>query len=210
MKRGIDILDISDTIGGVVGVAAFASLGFFGLMGYRSSVETDLTASSAALSTVTQESDTYTRSLPPACSDLIFQLMPHAKDWRETADRVAKSGLCGAGSDGIVTKIYTYHEQIESLETHVRDKTNELNNWGGQIIIGGIEAGFVATIIGKGVGFAAFCVADSVVEKAERKERDRVERLKRMRARQKWHNPNEANDPFEPKVSDTGKAPDES
>lgn len=208
MTREFDTLGMSEKVTGVVGVIAFASIGYFGINAYRADLAADIERSSAALSTLAQESDSYTKSLPPACTDLIFQLMPHTKSWRETADRVAESGLCGAGSDGIVTKLYTYDEQLKGLRTHITDKSNELNGWAGQIIYGSFVAGFIGTVIGKAAGFTAFCIAESMIERTERKERDRRYNLLLKRAAQTWHNPDEANDPGEPKVNDSGPSAD--
>lgn len=94
----------------------------------------------------------------------------NVEDWHEAAQSVAKAGVCGNGSDGIVSQAYDNRKNEVQLRAVIDDNEKALGDWGIQIGLGGLVAGFASVGAGKATAFSIFCVADSINERRKKAE----------------------------------------
>ena len=139
-------------VGFGVGVASLVLGTIAGVNGTRASIEqtiddvrSDITAS------LNQESQ-FLGEQPQECETLIRQIELQEANWRKAADAVGRSGLCGAGSDGVVSKAYTFHDAQLHLNEDLNANEVKLADWGNQVLnnmftlgLGGGVAGGVGT-----------------------------------------------------------------
>ena len=166
--KEIDSYRLETVAGTAVGIASFATGMVMGLGMYRGGLETTIASQKLTLAAQEAKSQEFLKSQPDECAALIQRLQLKVQDWREAADSVAKAGVCGNGSDGIVSQVYTDREAEDKLRGSIRDNENALNDWGAQIGWGGVLIGTVSTGLGKFTAFSIFCVADSINERRKK------------------------------------------